>query len=108
MILISLAGVSVGTGDIFIKMAAENAHGSISALIHPFFAAAVGLYLLQITLITYIFLHERSISAVGILQIALYAIFTVVGGHILFNERITTGHAVGITLVLAGALLVNT
>lgn len=107
MILISLAGMSVGTGDILIKMAAEDAHGSILALIHPFFAAAVGLYLIQITIITYIFTRQLNLSTVGIIQIALYAVFTVASGNIFFHERITAGHAIGISLALAGAFIVN-
>lgn len=93
--------------DLLIKMSLGDIRGSLATINRPFFLAAIGLYIVQIAIITYIFSQERDISTVGALQISLYTVFTAIGGRLFFNEQMNIGQVIGIMLSLTGVVLVT-
>ena len=103
-----VAAVSaVGVADIFLKKAAPD--GAVFAAVakSPWFAAAVGLYAVQIALFAWVFSHGAKLSLVGILQTGLYASITLAVGLFYFGESLTVLQAVGIALTLVGVALLS-
>ncbi len=106
LVLLVLAVVAVGVGDVFLKKAAL-AGGFMQALASPWMAAALALYLYQIAFFTYAFLNGWQLSVIGNLQTVLYSLIIVAAGVLYFKESLSIGQGVGIAMAFAGVLLMN-
>lgn len=101
-----LAVSSVAIADIFLKK--TQALGSMSrALLSPWMAIAILLYVFQILFFTYLFISGAKLTHVGIMQTVLYALIVLGAGIFIFGETLTTIHTVGIIFALMGVVLLN-
>jgi len=105
--IVVLAGISVAVADTLIKRAAVSSLSLSAALAHPLVLLALALYGLQILLCAYVFVQHWDLSTVGLAQMVVYAATVIVGGLLLFQERLTLAHGVGLALALIAALLMN-
>jgi drug/metabolite transporter (DMT)-like permease len=98
--------LAVAVADILLKKAAS--HGSLSrALLSPWMAVAIGLYLFQIGFFTYAFMAGWKLSVIGALQTALYALVVLVAGVLLYRESLSPVQVAGILLAIGGVVLIN-
>ena len=104
--LIALAVASVAVADVFLKQAAVSGNWSLT-MKSPWLWGAMVLYLYQILCFTYVFVTGGELSFVGSLQTILYALVVVGAGIFLFQEKLTGIQALGITLAIGGAILIN-
>jgi len=105
-VVLLLAVSAVAVADVLLKRAAI-VHGTTSVMRSSLFWAAVGLYIFQIIVFTYLFEHKVALSYVGVLQTALYAGIVLGSSFLVFKERITLTQGVGMVLALAGVVLIN-
>ena len=104
--LIGTAVIAVAIADVLLKKATAN--GSVGyALRSPWLWGAVGLYLLQIGFFTYAFVAGWSLSHIGALQTALYALIVLAAGVLLYRETVTPIQIAGIVLAVIGVVLIN-
>ncbi len=104
--VIILAVIAVAVADVLLKKA--SAHGNVLvALRSPWMFAAVGLYLLQISLFTIAFIAGWKLSIIGALQTALYAVIVLGAGVLLYNESLTRLQMIGILMAFGGVVLIN-
>ena len=101
-----LAGVSVAIADALIKRIAVS-NSFWGAIKHPWMVAIFALYVAQIVLFLYVFIHKWDLGIVGNTQMAFYSLTVVLSGIILFGETISLIQAVGIILTLVGVVLMN-
>jgi drug/metabolite transporter (DMT)-like permease len=104
--IISLAVVVVALADIWLKKAASESNPA-DTLRSPWLWGAVGLYLLQISLLTYAFIAGWKLSILGAIQTALYTLIVLAAGVILYREPLTRVQVVGVLLAIAGIVLIN-
>lgn len=105
--LVIFAVSSVALADVCIKQATIGGGSLAAMLFHPWMIAAYALYLFQIIVFAYLFIHGEELLYVGILQTALYALIVISAGFLLFNEGFTHLQIVGGLLAIAGAILMN-
>lgn len=104
--LIIAGVVAIAVADILLKKAAGT--GSyVSALKHPLIPVVVLLYLFQVVVFLFVFVKRVDLSAVGVLQTALYAVIVLGAGVLFFNEEISLVKGIGIALALIGVALIN-
>jgi drug/metabolite transporter (DMT)-like permease len=101
-----LAVSAVAIADVFLKKAAV-AGTMTEAMKSPHFWIALGLYLFQILFFTYMFVMGMKLSFIGVLQTVLYAVIVLTSGYLLFHEQMSLVQGIGMTLGLAGAVLMN-
>jgi drug/metabolite transporter (DMT)-like permease len=105
-VLIGTAVIAVAVADVLLKKATMN--GTVEhALRSPWLWGAVGLYLLQIGFFTYAFVSGWSLSHIGTLQTALYALIVLAAGVLLYRETVTPIQIAGILLAVIGVVLIN-
>lgn len=85
----------------------DNEDDFWTALRSPVTLLAVGLYLLQIILFTYVFAKKWNLGVVGLMQMVIYAAIVVFVGITFFQERISRTQGAGMALALIGAVLMN-
>lgn len=93
--------------DVLIKRAAANAQGFGTALFSPLIGIAVVLYMFQIALFSYIFVKRWDLSVVGFAQMFVYAATVVLIGVVIFEEKFTVSHGVGMAAALLGVILMT-
>jgi drug/metabolite transporter (DMT)-like permease len=104
---IALAGAVAAVADTLIKRAATGVNNVGSLLLHPLMLLALGLYLLQIALFSYVFVRNWNLGIVGLSQMIAYAATVVVVGIVVFHERISLSHGVGLALAFIAVVLMN-
>jgi drug/metabolite transporter (DMT)-like permease len=104
--LILISTLMIGAADAIIKkVGAANSFGV--ALKDPWLILASLLYLLQIGIIVYIFVHKGDLVVYGNIFIIFYSITTVLLGLLVFKEHISLTQIIGIVFALIGAVLIN-
>ncbi|HEV8191150.1 MAG TPA: hypothetical protein VGP82_06660 [Ktedonobacterales bacterium] len=106
--VVAVAGASVAVADTIIKRAAATSLSLSAALTHPLLLLAMLLYGVQIVLVAYVFVQRWDLSTVGLAQMIIYATTVIFVGLLLFQERLTLTHGVGLALALVAALLMST
>lgn len=105
--MIALAGAAVAVADVLIKRSAAQTQSFSGVVVNPLMALAIGLYLLQIALFAYVFAKRWDLSFVGLAQMIVYAATVVIIGIIVFQEKLTVTHGVGVAIALLGAILMS-
>jgi EamA domain-containing membrane protein RarD len=106
LMLVLAAVVAVAVADVLLKRAAMD--GDMTrALRSTWLWYAIVLYLVQVSLFTYVFVAGWQLSIIGALQTALYALVVIAGGLVFYQETITPVQAAGIALAVVGAVLNN-
>jgi drug/metabolite transporter (DMT)-like permease len=105
--LVAVAGAAVAVADSLIKRAAGNSTSFSAALSNPMMFLAVALYILQIALIAFVFVQHWDFTLVTFSQMIMYGITVVFVSTIIFQERITPAHWAGLSLALAGAIIMS-
>jgi drug/metabolite transporter (DMT)-like permease len=105
--LVAVAGAAVAVADSLIKRAAGNSTSFFTALSSPMMILAVALYVLQIAIIAFIFVQHWDFTLVTFAQMMVYGVTVVLVGTIIFQERITPAHWLGLVLALAGAIIMS-
>lgn len=106
ILLLIIAVAAVAVADVCLKRAALP--GSLAnALRSPWMLVAVILYLMQVVLFVVVFSNGWKLSAVGILQTALYAVITLSAGVLLFGEVLSLQQTVGVIFAFIGVLLLS-
>jgi len=106
IILILLAGASVGVADFLLKKISRG-QTFIQAVGNPWIAAVAALYIIQISIFIYLFVKKWELGIVGVLQIVLYTAIVVGGGWLFFKEKLSPVQGIGMGLALLGAVLMN-
>lgn len=104
---IIIAAASVAAADILIKKSAFQTQSLSTALKNPLMIIAATLYLLQIVLMSYIFVKKWDLGIVGIMQMAVFGAIIIIFGIAFFQEKITLLHGIGMALALIGAIFMN-
>jgi drug/metabolite transporter (DMT)-like permease len=104
--LVILAGSSVAVADSLIKKAAHQDDFWL-AMRSPAILLAVGLYLVQIVLFTYVFARRWSLGVVGLMQMVVYAAVVVFVGIAFFQEKVSRAQGAGMVFALLGAVLMS-
>lgn len=104
--LILISTLMIGAADAIIKKVGA-AHSFAVALKDPWLILACLLYLLQIGIIVYIFVHKGDLVVYGNIFIIFYSITTVLLGLLVFKEHVSVTQIIGIVLALIGAVLIN-
>lgn len=104
---IIIAAASVAAADILIKKSAFQTQSLSTALKNPLMIIAATLYLLQIVLMSYIFVKKWDLGIVGIMQMAVFGTIIIIFGIAFFQEKITLLHGIGMALALIGAIFMN-
>jgi hypothetical protein len=105
--LVAVAGAAVAVADSLIKRAAGNSTSFSAALSSPTMILAVALYVMQIALIAFVFVQHWDFTLVTFAQMMVYGVTVVLVGTIIFQERITPAHWLGLILALAGAIIMS-
>ena len=106
IILLIVATSAVAVADIFLKEA--QSYGTMArALMSPWMAGAVVLYVAQIIIFTYLFISGTKLSSLGVIQLAFYAAIVLAASVFLFKETATPLQLAGVVLALTGVLLLN-
>lgn len=108
LLIVVAAAASVAIADVLIKRITVNSHSFADMFRNPLMIAVVGLYLAQIVLYAYVFLHKWDLTTVGVVQTLCYAAIIIVFGVLFFNEQLTVKHGLGIVAGLIGIVLMNT
>lgn len=104
--LIILSVLSIAIADVFVKFAAKS--GDLMTVFKsPWFIAAIVLYIFELVVYTYLFVHKVELSYVGIVQTVIYAVVVLGSGFLFFHETFSMIQYVGIVLALVGVVLVN-
>ncbi len=106
MVLVLLAVFAVAFADVFLKEASKVGTFSLT-LRSPWFWAAAGMYLFQVVAFAYLFVSKVELSAVGVIQTALYAIIVLGAGLLFYHETFSATQYVGMALALVGVFLIN-
>jgi drug/metabolite transporter (DMT)-like permease len=102
-----VAGALAALADTLIKRASTGVANVGSLLLDPLMLLALGLYLLQIALFTYVFVWNWNLSIVGLSQMVAFAATVIVVGIVVFHERISLSHGVGLAVALIAVVLMN-
>ena len=105
--LVAVAGAAVAVADSLIKRAAGNSTSFSATLANPMMLLAVALYILQIALIAFVFVQHWDFTLVTFSQMLMYGVTVVFVSTIIFQERISPAHWVGLSLALAGAIIMS-
>ena len=106
ILAVLFAAISVAVADALVKKA--SASGNFwSALKHPLMLIVVLLYLVQIALFTYAFVHNWKLDVLGITQVVFYTVTVLVFGYLLFKETLSPVQMLGVGLALVGVVLMN-
>jgi drug/metabolite transporter (DMT)-like permease len=105
--LIVVAASSVAIADVLIKKAAFHTENFWEALKSPILLAAIALYIVQMLVFLYVFVHKAELGIVGIIQMVLYAIIVIGAGVLFFQEDISLLQGIGIGIALVGVILMN-
>ena len=92
--------------DVLLKRAAVGGNFE-QALRSPFLWSAIALYLFQIVFFLYAFVAGWKLSAIGVLQTALYALIVLAAGVLLYRETLTPGQLLGTVLAIGGVVLIT-
>jgi multidrug transporter EmrE-like cation transporter len=106
LIILFVAVINVAVADVFIKQATVGNHLR-AALLTPWMAGAVVLYVTQILALTYFFAKGWDFSSTSMLQLVAYTLIVVVAGALIFGESLTPMRVGGIALAIAGLALMH-
>jgi drug/metabolite transporter (DMT)-like permease len=104
--LVLVSALMIGVADAIIKKAAA-VNSLTLALRDPWLLLACLLYLIQIGMIVYIFVHKGDLVIYGNIFIIFYSITTALLGVLIFKEHLSAVQILGILLALTGAVLIN-
>lgn len=88
LFIVILAGIAVGIADALIKKMAITG-GFLSALKNPLILVTLLLYIAQIALVLYVFMHKWDLGIVGVIQTVFYSMTVVTLGLFVFSEVIS-------------------
>lgn len=92
--------------DVLLKRGAENG-GFLATILSPWMIVVCLLYLVQILLALYIFVHKADLAIYGNIFVVFYSILMVILGILIFKEHLTLWQGVGAALALGGIILLN-
>lgn len=105
--LIIVATAAIGIADVLLKKNFSSGTGFLHQLKDPLVLTAVGLYLLEVFIFSFLFYSKSELSIVGIVQVAFYSIIVIGSGILFFNEKMTVVHGIGIGFAIVGVTLMN-
>ncbi len=103
---IILAALAVAIADGLIKKSA-SAGGFLQAIASPWMAGAILLYVFQIGIYVYIFMHGWKLAIVGNMGSVIFGITTVLIGVFIYGEQLSVVQLVGISVAIVGVVLMN-
>ena len=103
---IILAGIAVAIADALIKKTSINNNFWL-AFKNPLMLLVIFLYVIQVFFFVYIFMNKWNLGIVGNLQMVFYSISVVLIGVLVFGEKLTLIHIIGIIFALIGVILIN-
>lgn len=106
ILLLLSAVTSVAVADVLLKKASLHGHWG-AALQSCWMVGALLLYLYQILFFTYVFMTGGTLSWIGGLQTALYALVVVGAGVFIYRETLSETQLLGVALAVAGAVLIH-
>jgi multidrug transporter EmrE-like cation transporter len=106
VLIVLVAVLAVAVADVLLKRAALQGDMT-GALRSGWMWGAIVLYLVQVSLFTYVFVAGWQLSIIGAMQTALYALVVLTAGIVLYQEALTPVQVVGIVLAIGGAVLIN-
>ncbi len=107
LLTVICSAITVAMADVLIKKAASHTTHLLELFTNPIFLAAIGLYLVQITLFAYVFMKKADLGTIGVTQTILYDIIVVGSGLLIFKENLSLSKGLGIVCAILALYLIN-
>lgn len=104
--IIFATALFIALADALIKMNSVDSSFSV-AIKSIWMVPIIILYLAQVMLVVYLFLHKIDLGIMANIFIVFYSMLSLFLGYLMFSERLTPIHGFGIVLALSGVILMN-